>query len=298
MKPHARNARFLSILLALAAMSLVPLTVSAEEILILVTERSVSSSGDEQVSFWWSTTDAPAWTKTDAALQQSLVGQGAQVASSVDLSGLSTIYRRPEPTDANALAMASVFGVNKVLVGTVTYRPTALMPVGLRGIHAVADLRLFDRSAGVQRTLSRIELDRRSWAMDDAEATRHVRRELSTAVARTVAGSLEQRSGPVGVASDELLIGIEGDKTRIAIDAVRAKLATLAGVDETRIRWASEGLIVLEVNPGGVDAAESVRQYVSLLVSEGAKGFAVAAVESKWPNVATLRVKRVEQETP
>lgn len=261
-----------------------------EGLLVLVTEETADDTGIDQ-AFWWESGAAPAWSPTDLALREALKAVGAGFSEPANLSSLSKIYRKPAPSDTNATAMATVFGRTTVLVGTVRYRPTTLRPVGLVGWTAEVSVRLVDRAASGTQVLRAVTFDRARWASNDDEARASLRQDVASGISAAIAGGLTRNVGPVGLDSDELMVGIVAPSTRAALDAARTKLASFAGVTSVQERWAAEGVVVLEVNPGVVDPPESMRQYVSLLTSEGAGRFRVVPVESRWPSVIALRLE-------
>lgn len=282
--------RTTTILFILAVLVLLPMTAWASDgLLVLVTEETADETGVEQ-AYWWSGAE-PQWSATDLALRDAFAATGAGFAEPSDLSALSKIYRRPAPSDANAAAMATVFGRSRVLVGTVRYVPTELRPVGLVGWRAEVSVRVLERGERGAELRRTVELRRARWAPSDDEARAALRAEVAESLARAVAAGLERNAGPVGVNSDELLIGVAGPSTRAALNALRAKLATFAGVNAVVERWAAEGLIVFEVNPGVADPRASVQQYVSLLTTEGAGTFGVRPGQSTWPNVAVIHLE-------
>lgn len=296
MKVSVRQCLHTLLILFAVILTSVPARVAdaAENILVLATQVVADDAGEVQ-SFWWATGSTPQWTQTDEALKSAMVQEGAGFAEPSDLGSLSKIYRRPAPSDANALAMASVFGRSRVLVGTIRYEPTTLRPVGLVGWSATVDLRLLSSASTGQAVERRLKFSRAMWARSDEEVLTALREQIATAVGQVVAGGLKRKTGPVGVDSDELLIGVQTPGSRRAIDAVRAKLETLGGVTSARERWAAEGVVVLEVNPLEVDPEDSVRQYASLLGTEGVEGFTIQTTQSPWSNVVMFRLQEAVQ---
>lgn len=287
---HSR--RWIACLIGLAAMAISPLAAADDGLLVLVTEETADDTGVEQ-SYWWASGATPAWSPTDVALRDALRGSGAGFSEPGDISTLSKIYRRPTPTDVNATAMATVFGRTKVLVGTVRYRATALRPLGLVGWTAEVAVRLVDKGSSGAQVLRSVTLDRSRWAGSDDEARTALRADVATAIAAAVSGGLRRNTAPVGLDAQELMIGIVAPSSRAAIDGVRQKLQSLAGVTGVQESWAAEGIVVMEINPGTVDARESIQQYVALLTTEGAGRWRVSPVESSWSNVVTLRLEEI-----
>ena len=204
---------------------------------------------------------------------------------------LSRIYRRAGATDANALAMASVFGHDRVLVGTVRFTPTDLRPVGMAGREAVAELRLLRASAPADAVP--VEVHRVAWAASDAEALASLRSQLGDAVARSVVGEFARRRGPVGVESGELVLGFRALGTTGRLETIERTLLQFAGIRSVAVAWATEGYIALEINPGEADAAQSVRQYAGLLVQSDLGEFALEAVDAVFPQTIEFTIREV-----
>lgn len=253
----------------------IPQVATADGLFVLVTE--VDETGE--ASFWWQTAN-PQWTATDAALRTALEREGVGFAEPATDVKLSRIYRRPGATDANALAMASVFGHDRVLAGTIEFRPTALRPVGLTGWEAVAELRLLH--AGATDGGLPIVVTRATWASSDDEALQTLRDQMSDAVARSVVGELVKKRGPVGVESGEPVLGFRALGTTDRLEVIEQTLLGFAGVSSVGVAWATEGFIAIEINPLETDSAQSVRQYAALL-AQSDLGFTLEAVDASFP---------------
>jgi hypothetical protein len=282
--------RFL-FLMAAACILAAPATAFADGGLLVVVAERVAGAADESVDFWWNNEASPSWTATDVALREAMRAEGAGFAEPRSLSELSRIYRVPELSDASAAAMASVFGHRRVLVGTVVYEPASLSPVGLTGWRATVALRLLERSAEGTAIRQEVSFERAIWGREPEDALADLRGDVARQVARSVAGGLQRKVGPVGVDSEELLIALRSAKTRAYVDAVIDRLETFAGVSDVTFRWAAEGQIVLEVNPGELDPESSVRQYASLLMAEEFDGFRLASGEPTAPSVVVFSVE-------
>ena len=267
---------------------------SADDVLLVVTEQTaeVGSPNDSAVdSYWWGSDTEPMWTPTDIALRDALASHSIPTASVSSAAQLSRVYRRPLLTDSNAVAMASVFGASRVLIGVVRYEPTTLNPPGLPGWRAVVDCRLLN--SRTSEVLAEVRVRRARWAPNDDEALTSVRTDVTRAVAQSIGASLVAPATPtdVGFAHDELMLGIQAATTRPALDEVRQKLETIAGVTGVVVRWATQGMIVMEVNPGAADARASLEQVFSLLTTEGTPGYLVVpAGEPRFENVLLVRL--------
>ncbi len=241
--------------------------------LFLVTEVV----GEGEPSFWWSTA-APSWTATDNTLRPALAAAGIAALSTAELQ-VSKILRTPRPTDANALAIASVAGRNRVVVGTVTYAPSPLQPAGLRGWTARAELKVLSATTSGPRVDGEFSFERSAWASQSDDALRETRESIATTVARAFAAESVKRAGPVGVSSTEPSIAIRGAGTRGRLDAIRGALLQIAGVESIGYAWATEGLIALELNPGVADEAARVRGIATRLAQASFDGFRLDPVE-------------------
>ena len=148
------------------ALLLAPALAAAEPgLLVLVTE--IDEAGAP--SFWWAGA-TPAWTTADAHLRDALEREGGGFAAPATIANLSKIYRRPDPSDANALAMASVLGHDRVLVGTATVSRSQLAPLGSVGVSVRLEARLVAAGNGAPEVVSRLDLTRVSWAQTEDEA--------------------------------------------------------------------------------------------------------------------------------
>ena len=76
---------------------------------VLVTETV--AQGEPATKYWWREGATPQWTPTDLALRDALERSGAGFRAVPNTSTLSKIYRTAAPSDSNATAMATVFGM-------------------------------------------------------------------------------------------------------------------------------------------------------------------------------------------
>lgn len=262
---------------------------SADELFVLVTERDI----DGAQSSWWAEGATPQWTATDEALRAALQHTGVGFHAVGDLSSLSKIYRTASPTDANAMAMASIFGATRVLVGTVAYAPTTLQPLGLSGWTAEVSLRLIERGDRGPVLLKELAFHRARWSASPDEALAAVREEVATSVAGGAVVGLVRKVGPVGVPSEEPFVAVIGPSTRGAVEALRSKLGELAGVEGVIERWGSEGVVALEINPDKRDSRDAIAGYVNLVISEGTQGYRVVPASTTIQDVIAVQLEEV-----
>jgi hypothetical protein len=279
------------LLSALCVLAVSQVAFAAEDLLVVVAQEVTTGEGaSPSVSFWWGS-PTPQWTAFDVALREAMRTEGTPMAEPRSASELSKIYRVPGLNDSSALAMASVFGRRRVLVGTVKYMPTAMSPVGLAGWRAVVDIRLVERGDDGPSIRHKLSFTRAWWGASSGDAQAALRSDVAEQVARSVAGGLQRKVGPVGVNSEEVLIGLRSAGKRAVVDTIMGRLKTFAGVTNVGIRWAAEGQIVLEVNPGEVDPEASVRQYASLLSAQEFEDFRLTAGGANEPSVIVFRVE-------
>lgn len=259
---------------------------ASEPLLALVTERH--ASGDQ---FWWSAGDTPQWTTTDQALRTALDRTGVGFHAVESAGSLSKIYRTAQLSDANAIAVASVFGATRVLVGTISYTAASFEPLGNAGWSAEVSLRLLERGDGGAVVLKELAFRRARWAATPDEALTALRDEVATSVAGGAVLGMVRKVGPVGVPSDEPFVAVIAPSSRAAVDALRNKLQQLAGVETVVERWATEGVLALEVNPGKADSREAIMGYINIAISEGASQFRVLPTSTTISDVIAVRLE-------
>lgn len=244
---------------------------ASAQILPLVTEKVVRA-GEEakpQVQFWWQNATEPNWTGTDRALRDALLSSSARLMQPSGDVRVSRIYRRPELSIDNAAALASVLDARRILVGEVTYtvRGGSVLPRS-KSIGADATLQLVDVASSEPTVIQTIRFERTLYGDSPAEklleqARKEVGKGAGALLDRTVAAA----SGPVGIDSEEGYLVFHDVAHGEALERIRSFLADLDVVEKIRVRWASEGLVALEVDPRGEKETDAVAYAGRTLVN-------------------------------
>lgn len=230
--------------------------------LLLITEEVHDARGQtSQIRYWWDSPREPAWTVTDKGVMAELSARGIAPIRVGD-TNISRIYRRPHLSLENAATLGGILGANQVLVGQVRYHvEPQLVQLGLHGVKAVASVELVAAQASQVRVLKRFTIERQIFASDAETALEQAREQTSVALGALMASDLSKIAGPVGVKSEERLIGLRNAESQQILDEVIKFLTDLETVDLVSERWAAEGIIALEINPGRVDS-DDVIEYV------------------------------------
>lgn len=243
---------------------------SGTEVLPLITERVEGAGASEpKVGYWWSNATEPKWTGTDRALEDGLrKTRGRMMRPGGDVR-ISRIYRTPELSVDNAVALASVVGARRIVVGEVRYHleESGLLPA-LDGVRAEADLQILDAASSEPTVVQSFEFERSVYDSDgDGEVLETARSTVGEGVGRLIGRALSSTSGPVGVGGEEPLLVLHDVERGEALNRIRSFIEQLDAIDESRVRWASEGLVALEMNPGEIDDPEAIRYAARALVN-------------------------------
>lgn len=246
------------------------------DLLLLVTEKLERPSSDRtETRYWWSNPKNPQWTATDRALKQALADTDAAAMTPPGDVRVSRIYRTPDLSLDNAASLASILGARRIVLGEVTYQPTTagILP-GYDGLRVEGKLQVVDvttsepsviRSLEVRRSVfapgdgSGNSVDKEGASDDRRPIARRARRRFAGVVGTLLDRTVVAASGEVGVETEEPLLALHDLKRGGALRAVREFLAGLDTVDDTRVRWASEGRIAVEINPSKADDVDAVR---------------------------------------
>jgi hypothetical protein len=250
---------------------------TARDVLPLITETVALDDGESPtVRYWWVQPGSPTWTESDKRIRQTLEAKGVDL---VDLSSdvrISKIYRRPSLSAPNAATLGSLVGAKRVLVGTIAYeRKPGIGPVGLERVTASADISLVSAESGESAALSRFTVQREGFAYSAEEALELARGQTTAALSTLIANSLMRGPGPVGVHSEEKFIGLRSPQNALALQRVMNFLEGLDQVDAVQVRWTSEGLVALEVNPGKDDSEDIVEYAIRALANQSFEEFSL-----------------------
>lgn len=256
-------------------------TDSTREVLLLMAERvenapQIEAEGPTGVHFWWESAQGAQWSESDRLIRQGLSARGVGVKEPAQGASISKIYRRANLSQANAAALGSLLGAGRVLVGTLDYtREAPVGLVGLKRVSARADVSLL-ATRGSTTVLQHFTVRREGFAPTEKEALEAARQELSRAFSRVVSAALLRGAGPVGVERGEQLIGLHNAQNGQVLQQVTQFLKGLDVVDEVQIRWVSEGLIALEINPQKADEPGSIEFAIRALSSEPFEAFSLS----------------------
>lgn len=254
----------------------------------------------EGARFWWSSVAAPAWTPTDQALAEALRTRGVTLTAPSAQARVSKIYAVAKLGVQRASVLGALLGAERVLVGQVTYevgKPP--LPFGLHRCAAQADVSLVQANtsgAGKGRalTVARVVYD-----PDPAQAQQRARAMLVGALADLTARTmkLQDAAQPVGAPSEdgvEPLLLVQGAPDAVSVEAVQRALLALPAVKAVGLRWAAEGLVALEINPGVRDAPAALDLIVNTLTAQPFEGITAEVVTGHrlGDGVRVLRLRR------
>lgn len=254
--------KFKSIHVPLFLVALVALTMSSaasfaqatpDSVSVLLTESVLEAEGAApDVKYWWSRPDAPTFSETDELLRSQMLARGVEWTRDAKTK-ISRVYLRPNLPNENAAVLGDLLGAGKVYTGTIEYErfDGALSSVGWR---ARVNAQLVDartqRAVGKPILLERTIVSRR--AGDDVLA--RVREQVATDLARLLVRHLANSRGPVGFERyPERLIVLRRAGQGAAVERALDELVKLPEVEEAHVRWATQGFIAIEINPGKDD---------------------------------------------
>ncbi|TXD37866.1 hypothetical protein FRC98_09315 [Lujinxingia vulgaris] len=253
--------------------------------------------GDQpRVTFWWSEAGQPRWTPSDEAFNAALQARGVSLATSPQQS-ISRIYRRPALSTANAAQLGALLGGERVLVGQVTYRAMGpVWPLGVEGIEASAELELVAAGSVEGVSLQRFTVTRHYYGEDLGALLESARQEVGGALGDVAGRGLRRVAGPVGIATAEPLLAVRNAGKAGHLERVRERLLELDEVHAVVERWASEGIIALEINPGELTSPDVIEYAVRVLEGHSFDNFSISPVAgSRMEGVHELWIEPYEQ---
>ncbi len=231
------------------------------DVAVLVTEVVHPDGDDEQIRFWWSDADQPQWTDSDNAVFRGLdrVGVRPLQPERVDIS---RIYRRPGLSAENAAQLGRLLGVDQVLVGTLEYRPVGpVAPLGLMGVEAHAEVTLVPAGNSEAVALDKFEVTRQVFGDGADELLDEARADAGEALGEMMGQSFRRATGQVGLDTEETLLAFRDVEHSAYLNKIRERLEELEEVDRVVKRWAAEGVIAVEVQPGEDGVDDEVADY-------------------------------------
>lgn len=259
---HRKATARIGTVLCIAVLTLVgwPATAAASggaDVSVLLTEVVEDGISDrvEPIQFWWSDPDTPRWTVSDEYVFEGLRSQGLDPAAPTEVN-ISRIYRRPGLSTANAAQLGALLDTNHVLVGEIQFfllGPVA--PLFYRGVGARAEVQLVPAGDTDGVELDRFTINRRAFGDDVDEVFEQLRRETARALGELMGRSLRRVQGEIGTVGYDNIIAVRNVGRADRLEAIRTHLLELDEVDRVVERWASEGIIALQIDVKGADFA-------------------------------------------
>lgn len=238
------------VLMAVVAWPAVVEAADDADVVVLLTEVvDADVTGDEEIRFWWRGSDQPRWTGTDEAVFEGLRAGGVEPMEPERVD-ISRIYRRPNLSSDNAAQIGGLLDARRVLVGTVEYRSIEpVAPLEYRGIEARAEVELLPGGDADAVALDQFSITRRLYQGDPEELLDEARQVTGEALGELMGRSLQRARGQIGIETDRELLAFRDVERAEYLEAIRQRLTELEEVERVVDRWATEGLIALEIVP-------------------------------------------------
>lgn len=221
-----------------------------------------------EASYWWQTPSDPQWTPFDDRLRKTLEREGVRTVDFTDTPRISQIYQRPDLSLQNAAALCSLLDVRRLLHGTVTVREFSPGPAhGTALAVARADLQFVDTGGRAPTVLQEVAIDRTATAPSMDVAIENVQRRVGEAAGEIVGRITRGSDGRTGFSREEPMIGVWGARKAATLERLQRKMQKADEVDTVVRRWAAEGVVGFEVNPGQQDPARRI-EYVARTILE------------------------------
>jgi hypothetical protein len=247
-----------------------------EAVVSLLTETVRLADSDAQTGFWWQTPTAPSWTETDAMLRQRLEASNIRFFTPSGQSRISKIYRRPNLSLANASTLGELMGGDRLVVGHVVYEQAgSIGPLGVTHVKASVTLTMTraGKAADVGQTL---ELTRHAYGNQTDKALKDARSRLVAAMAEAIESSVSTGPGRVGWSAGERLIALRNVSRATVLEDIKTFLEGLEGISNVEVRWAGQGVIALEINPGADDKPDTIEYAIRALANQTFDEFSLA----------------------
>lgn len=228
----------------------------------------VTLKTDDGASYWWQTPSDPQWTSFDETLRATLNREGVRTVDFSDPPRISRIYQRPDLSLQNAAALCSLLDVHRLLHGTVTVRAFSPGPAhGTTLAVARAELQFVDTGGRAPTVLQEVSIDRTATAPTVDVAVEKVQQRVGVAAGDIVGRITRGSNRRAGFSREEPLVGIWGARKAATLERLRRKMEQADEVDAVARRWAAEGVVGFEVNPGQQDPARRI-EYVARTILE------------------------------
>ncbi|MGM0555725.1 MAG: hypothetical protein ACQEVA_05015 [Myxococcota bacterium] len=250
---------------------------SEEAVVSLLTETVRLDDAGPQTGFWWQTPTSPSWTKTDEMLLERLEASNIDYFTPSDQSRISKIYRRPSLSLANASTLAELMGGDRLVVGHVVYEQAdSIAPLGVAHVRADVTLTMTRAGKAAADVGQTLELTRDAYAESPEDALADARAQLVSAIAEAVVSSVSTGPGRVGWNAGERLIALRNVSRSTVLEDIKDFLEGLEGVSDVEVRWAGQGVIALEINPGAKDRPDTIEYAIRALANQTFDEFSLA----------------------
>lgn len=219
----------------------------ADVVLLLTEVVDEPDADDHRIAFWWSQADRPDWTETDQVVFEALRAAGVNPVMPEEID-ISRIYRRPGLSNDNAAHLGRLLDGDRVLVGEVQYQPLApVAPLGYHGLEARAVVDLVPAGAAESVSLERFTVTRNVFAPRPDDLLDRARQAIGGALGEVMGQSLRRAGGEVGSQNHDDLLAVRNVERAENLEAIRERIVAIDEVERVVERWASEGIIALEV---------------------------------------------------
>jgi hypothetical protein len=230
----------------------------------------------QQTSGWWVTDPAGPLSEIERGIS-ARVGPELGVidpSASAKSPRVSRIYRVPQLSPQNAANLAGLYGADKALVGTGTYRPvTSTGRLGLVGVELVVELRWLAVPSGA--VLAQAQVRGAGWGTTAREARDQARDKVVVDLAALLTDVSRNLSARVGVDRSEPYVVVRGVWDAAAGRALEKALGAAPGVSSVRLAWVAEGVLAWDLNPKSQEDGAWVAKVVSTLEASPPDGMAV-----------------------
>ena len=250
---------------------------NSRSVVTLLTETVRMADEDPRTTYWWTSPSAPAWSQTDKMLLDELEAQNIEFFTPSGQSRISKIYRRPNLSVANASTLAELMGGDRLVVGRVVYEQAGVVgPLGATHVRASVVLTMTRAGTSPDDVGQTLELTRHAYAQDAQSALKIARGRLVEAMGDTISSTVSSGPGRVGWDAGERLIALRNVSRAAALEQVKTFLTGLEGISSVQVRWASQCVIALELNPGSKDTPDTIEYAIRALGNQTFEDFALA----------------------
>ena len=222
----------------------------------------------KSATYWWANRDKEL-TQMDRKLMVLLNDNGFRVTdpSGPNTPKLSKVYHRKNLTLNNSLNIATLFGAEMVLRGTLVFSEQKendrLWPQIMR-IDAEFQGVLLDSNNGVE--LLELRFRRSSFGQNNKTLIKNLERELSNDLGQMISQGTTLITNDTGIVEKGPYLMLSGIQT---MDSVNEFFSTLENSGfNVKLNWFSDGLIGLKIDPGHDSGELWVHESANILLSE------------------------------